>query len=214
MEGRAHVVAGALGLAVLSPLPSAAITQTAGTIEQSGNTATVDLWFFTVGAGGPFDTGIQLDPISGPFTTEDLSLRIHSVAGGIIGAEIGADGAAGGSRSARVEFSLGTPLASGDYVAIVSASDLSALEFGPTQDAGSVRVTTNYELTLDLAGGNESIYTCSIEGTLRGSFDVTKYTAAADCRVPGTAVPEPGSLALLAAGLAAAAGLGIARRPG
>ncbi|MBL8700734.1 MAG: PEP-CTERM sorting domain-containing protein [Alphaproteobacteria bacterium] len=197
--------------------PAAAINLTAGTIEAAGTAATVDLWYFTILGGAPLLTGVQLSPLapSGPpgvLTTEDMGLLLYREVGGSIGALLGTDGIAGAApRSARIELLLDP----GDYVAVVSASTLSPGEFGPFQDDPAVTLGMDYELVLDQAGGNSSDYTCSIEGTLAGGFVVTKFAVSppsvADCVVPSS-VPEPGSLALLLAGLAAGAGIAI-RRP-
>lgn len=207
-----HVgIAGAAMAAMLAVGPRAqAVNLQAGTIEASGTTATVDLWFFTINPGGPFTTGVNLTPLGGPFTTEDMSLLLYTESGGLIGAFLGAAGAIGAPRSARIDIPA---LASGDYVAIVSATELTPGEFGPTQSDPNVSITIPYELILDLVGGNESTYTCSIEGTLRGSFDITRFTSlppgvSADCLVPSSTVPEPTTLAIILAGLMAT---GIAR---
>lgn len=203
----------ALALLCAAPLPAHAINQTSGVIELSGTTATVDLWFFTINAGGPFETGVQLDPISvgPPLTNEDMTLRVYAVSGGNIGALLGSDGVSGGSASARVEFLGALALPSGDYVAVVTASDLAAGQFGPTHNAAIATPNINYELTLDLAGGNNSTYTCSITGNLDGTF--TKSPAGAACVIPAaSAVPAPASLGLLLAGIAGIAGLRAVRR--
>lgn len=201
------VVAGALALVV--PPNAAAITQTSGTIETSGQNATVDAWFFTLGGVVPLNTGVNLTALGGPITTEDLGLLVYTNVGGTIGALIGQAGIAGdGISQARIDF---LPLAPGDYIAVVSSSTLSPGEFGPFQTDPDVSIPINYELTLDLAGGNESSFTCSIQGNLNGT--ATKDPATALCFLPATTdVAEPGSLALLLAGLAGAAAFGMRRR--
>jgi hypothetical protein len=94
---------------------------------------------------------------------------------------------------------------------VVSSSTLSPGELGPVQTDPDVSIAINYELTLDFAGGNESVFTCSIQGDLDGTS--TKAPADAVCFLPASNdVSEPGSLALLLAGIAGAAGLGARRR--
>ncbi len=184
--------------------PALAINQTSGVIEVAGQNATVDLWYFTINGAVPLLTGVQADPIGGPFTTEDMGLLLYREVGGTFGAFLGADGAPGGVRNARIQLNLDP----GDYIAVVSSTTLSPGEFGPFQTDPDVSIAMDYELTLDQAGGNDSSYTCSIEGNLNGTFSVDKNLqvspTVADCQVPQSSVPAPGSLALLLSGLVAA----------
>jgi hypothetical protein len=199
--------AGALALAAARP--ATAVVLEAGVIETSGDVATVDLWYFSFAGIAPAVFGVNLTPINGPFTTEDMGLLVYTNVGGLPGALIGSDGIAGLlPRSARVDFAA---LAPGDYIAVVSASTLSPGEFGPTQSDPAVSVPITYEIVLDEAGSSDASYTCSIQGTLGGTF-VVDADPGADCIVPTTQVPAPGSLALLLAGIAGAVGLGARRR--
>jgi hypothetical protein len=201
------VLAAALALAV--PQPAVAVNLTSGTIETSGQNATVDAWFFTLNGAASLNTGVNLTALGGPITTEDLGLLVYTNVGGTIGALIGQAGIAGdGISQARLDF---LPLAPGDYIAVVSSSTLSPGEFGPFQTDPDVSIAIDYELVLDLVGGNETTYTCSIQGNLDGTS--TKSPGDAVCFLPAAdRVPEPGSLALLLAGIAGAAGLGARRR--
>jgi hypothetical protein len=207
---RSMAVAAALGAAIsFTTVEAGAVQLTAGVIEQSGTNATVDLWYFTMSAALPVATGVNLTPINGPFTFEDMGLLVFTDVGGTLGALIGQAGVAGdATRSARVDFAA---LAPGNYIAVVSASDLVPADIAPFQNDPAVSVPIQYELVIDLAGGNDATYTCSIEGNLDGTW--TKSPASASCVVPsGTPVPAPGSLGLLLAGVAGLAGIGAARR--
>lgn len=196
-------------LALVGPRPASAIVLEAGVIETAGNVATVDLWYFSYTGIAPAAFGVNLTPINGPFTTEDMGLLVYTNVGGLPGLLIGSDGVAGAlPRSARVDFAALVP---GDYVAVVSSSTLSPGEFGPTQSDPAVSVPITYEIVLDGLGASDANYTCSIEGTLGGGF-VVDAGAGANCITPTAQVPAPGSLALLLAGIAGAAGLGARRR--
>jgi len=208
MTRRVSLLAGVPCAAILAAsTPALAINLVAGTIDVLGQDATVDLWFFTITGGAPLLTGIQADPIGGPFTTEDMGLLLYREIGGSFGALLGADGAPGGARNARIELNLDP----GDYIAVVSSTTLSPGEFGPTQNDPGVSILMNYELTLDQAGGNSSLYSCTIQGDLNGTFSVNKNPqvspTAADCQLPQSSVPVPGSMALLVPGIVAVGSL-------
>ncbi|MBM3525338.1 MAG: hypothetical protein FJX57_20515 [Alphaproteobacteria bacterium] len=203
-----------LAAATLASTVAGAVVQTSGDILISGTHAEVDLLFFSVGGVGIQATGIQADPRApagppGVLTTEDMGLLLYTEVGGAIGALLGSAGAPGGAQNARIDINL----APGDYIAVVSWSTLAHGEFGPTQNDPNVSIKIEeYELSLDGVGGNNSVFTCAIEGQLGGTYTVTKFDPAADCVVPtSTAVPAPGGLALLLSGIAAA-GLGLSRR--
>ncbi len=174
----------------LAPRPAMAVLVMGGSIETDGSNSTVDRFYFTVSTGGTLGLS-AIELIGNPPRIGRLAFKVYRDDGVLDASDLllSADSPATG-----IAVSLTSAFAIGNYVAVVSQFPLATGEFGPVHLA-PVSANYNYEFSAFLPTSNETNFTRQCQGNLNGTF-----AEGANACPAGTPVPEPSSLALLAAG--------------
>ncbi|MEM1019852.1 MAG: hypothetical protein AAGJ09_05095 [Pseudomonadota bacterium] len=204
---------GASVLASFVPTLAHAVTVEQADIQTSAGNATIDYWFINLDDAGTLSVSASPIPFNvDVITVENMSLLLFNEDGaGGIGSFIAADGAPMGQSASITEV-----LAAGDYVAVISAFELTMDEVGlPFQTDSTVPIPIDYEIGLSftMTQGLETI-TCVIEGNLDGSFTQTPRNVdpPADCQIPIVSVSEAPVLSVFGFGLLALLGRAVSKR--
>lgn len=180
-----------LMLCIAAARPAMAVIVVGGTIETDGSTSTVDRFYFTVSMGGTLGLS-AIELIGNSPRIGRMAFKVYQDDGVLDASDLvlSADQASNATSAITT-----APFAIGDYVAIVSQFPLAIGEFGPTHLA-PVSASYDYEFSAFLPTSNDTTINASCQGNLNGTFTTFNNACA-----PGTSVPEPASLALLAVGL-------------
>jgi hypothetical protein len=183
----------------LAPARAGAVIVVGGSIQANAADTTVDLYDFTFTASGTFSPGLA-ELFGNPPPVSHAAIDLYSV----VGTTATLVAAASATTAGNVQ--LNASVNPGDYIMAVSEAPLTPGDLGPLNPASTNKVGYTFEFGITGAFQNDIVEGCSYAGNLDGTFSLASSPAGCPATpvlptYQASAVPEPGSAAILLAGL-------------